>query len=301
MIYTVFSTTDTPYMNWQSDLLEYSWKEAGQPGELIRLVGTYNPESLPTHTHARVFRTWPWDVHPITGDHYPVYNKPASFSQWLSQEQPEGTVLLIDPDCVFRSPIIQEVKEGYPVAQEWVNFHQNIKLFPPEMNATFEVLKRFCRKNLNLVKGVMIPTLIHTKDLKRIIGRWLELTALIRQGARRSNGKPLWESDMFGYVIAAAEFGLIHEPGNLGICTNWLPEDAPNSPMIHYCQSIKSTNDEIMWDKKKYRPWENGLVPNQAKYDYGRDFLKILNRFIDTQAKKTDQFKKDTVSNFLRS
>ena len=38
MIYTVFSTTDSPYMQWQSELLEYSWKKVGQPGELIRLV-----------------------------------------------------------------------------------------------------------------------------------------------------------------------------------------------------------------------------------------------------------------------
>lgn len=283
MIYTVFSTTDTPYMNWQSELLEYSWKEAGQPGELIRLVATNNQENLPQHEHARIVRTWPWDVHPLTGDHYPVYNKPASLSQWLSQEQPEGTILLIDPDCVFRSPITREVEEGCPVSQAWIDYHPNIKLYKPDMDATFDVVKQYCRKNLDLVQGVMIPTLIHAKDLKQMIGRWLELTALIRQGARRSNAKPLWESDMFGYIITAAEYGLVHEPANLGICTNWSPQDVPNAPMIHYCQAIKSKNEEIMWYKKEYRPWLPVSDPQDAQFDYGRDLLTMLKRFIEVK------------------
>ena len=104
MIYTVFSTTDNPYMNWQSQLLEYSWKEVQQPGELIRLVASGDRTQLPESSIAKVVHTWPWDLHPVTGDRYLIYNKPASLSQWLAKEKPEGTVLFIDPGRL-RPPI----------------------------------------------------------------------------------------------------------------------------------------------------------------------------------------------------
>jgi len=135
---------------------------------------------------------------------------------------------------------------------------------------------------------VMIPTLIHTNDLKRLVPRWLEITGQIRQGVRNRKGMPLWESDMFGYVIAAAECGLVHEQASLGICTNWSPMDVPNAPIIHYCQPIRSTTEEIVWDKKTYRPWEKVLHPDRAKEDYGRDLFHILNRYIEKKDTKTD-------------
>ena len=46
MFYTVFSTNVSPYMQWQSDLLEYSWKRVEQEGVLIRLVATDDPQNL---------------------------------------------------------------------------------------------------------------------------------------------------------------------------------------------------------------------------------------------------------------
>ena len=197
MIYTVFSTTDSPYMNWQSELLEYSWREVKQPGKLIRLVASSDRHHLPQSFFTTVVHTWPWNTHPLTGDCYPIYNKPASLSQWLTTEKPEGTILFVDPDCVFRAPISREVAEDYPVSQKWIGFWPDWTYNPPDQGPQFELIKRFCKKNQDLVQGVMIPTLIHTNDLKRILPRWLELTAQIRQGARNREGEPLWESDMF--------------------------------------------------------------------------------------------------------
>ncbi|MCZ6799604.1 MAG: hypothetical protein O7F12_03870 [Nitrospirae bacterium] len=280
MIYTVFSTTDSPYMNWQSDLLEYSWKETGQPGQLIRLVASSERDSLPVHRHAEVVATWPWEIHPLTGDHYVIYNKPASLSQWFARENLEGTILFIDPDCVFRAPITREVSVGHPVGQTWIGFRQEGCYYPPSHGPAFELIARFSKKNRDLVQGVMIPTLIHSTDLKMILPRWLELTALIRRDVRNSGGQPLWESDMFGYVIAAAEYGLVHEEASLGICTNWLPADVPNAPIIHYCQTIQNHEHETIWSKRTYRPWDSVPDPSLAQMDYGQDLLEMINRFV---------------------
>ena len=59
MIYTVFSTSHSPYMQWQSELLEYSWKQVGQQGELVRLVATDGQQPLPTHRYAKTIATQP--------------------------------------------------------------------------------------------------------------------------------------------------------------------------------------------------------------------------------------------------
>ncbi|MDR4492891.1 MAG: hypothetical protein AB7I44_19725 [Hyphomicrobiaceae bacterium] len=289
MIYTVFSTTDNPYMNWQSRLLEFSWAEVNQPGELIRLVATSERNHLPASQQAKVIPTWPWDTHPITGDRYLIYNKPASLSQWLTTHKPEGTVLFIDPDCVFRSPIVTEVTPGYSLSQKWIDFRSDRTYYSTDDGSPVNLIQRFCKHNPELIQGVMIPTLIHTDDLRRLVTRWLEVTGQIRQGIRNREGQPLWESDMFGFVIAAAECGLLQKPADLGICTNWLPADVPNAPIIHYCQSILSKTDEPLWDKKSYKPWERVVDPQQAKCDYGRDLLALLNRFIENREYKALQ------------
>jgi len=104
VIYTVFSTSDSPSMQWQSELLEYSWKHVGQPGELIRLVGT-DTGALPGHRHARTIGAPSWQVHPLTQDDYAPYNKPASLLQWLRNERPDGTVLLLDPSALHPRPV----------------------------------------------------------------------------------------------------------------------------------------------------------------------------------------------------
>ena len=289
MFYTVFSTTDNPYMNWQSELLEYSWKEVGQPGELIRLVATADREHLPSSQYAKVVPTWPWDIHPLTGDQYLIYNKPASLSQWLATDKPEGTVLFIDPDCVFRAPVHRKVLEGHPVSQNWIEWRPELTYYPPDQGPPFDLIKQFCKKNLDLVRGVMIPTLIHTNDLKRLVPRWLEVTGQIRQGVRNREGRPLWESDMFGYIIAAAEYGLVHEQANLGICTNWSPMDVPDAPIIHYCQSIQSNEGEALWNKRSYQPWEKIEDPQRAQHDFGRDLFNMLNRLVETKTQNSHE------------
>ena len=270
-------------MQWQSDLLEYSWKRVDQPGELIRLVAT-DSDTLPTHRYARAVRTPSARVHPLTGDDYPPYNKPASVLEWLRTDQPSGTVLLLDPDCVFRAPIDREVSEGHPVAQRWVG------LSYAEGDDGFGLGPRFAflrhhgvRPRIRAQLG-MIPKLIHTKDLERIAARWLELTALVRQEVTDRHGRPMWESDMFAYAIVAGEAGLEHELASLGVCTNWSPTEAAHAPIIHYCQPIDAKDGESIWSKHHYRPWERVADPQRARHDYGRDLLTLLNRCVTSRA-----------------
>ncbi len=281
MIYTVFSTTDTPYQQWQSELLAYSWKRVGQPGELVRLVATHDPDAVKPLRHGRTVATQPWQVHPLSGDYFPPYNKPASLLEWLYTERPKGTILLIDPDCVFRAPVRQEVAEGRPAGQEWVDLAISATDACFGLGPRFDFLAEYSTRSARRVPRVMIPTLVHSRDLMRIVARWLELTSLVRERVTDHRGSPPWESDRLGYAIAAAEYGLEHEVGAYGICTDWSPESAANAPIIHYCRPIVSQQDEILFAKGKYQPWQRVPSPSLAKHEYGRDLLALVNTFVD--------------------
>jgi hypothetical protein len=283
MFYTVFSTNTSPRMQWQSELLEYSWKRAGQEGALVRLVATDKPDRLPGQKYAQCVATRLWDVHPETGDNYPIYNKPASLLEWLFRDRPEGTVLLIDPDCVFRKPVTRHVAPGFPVAQDWIN----LRLRKPSGSHPFGLPPGFsffldsCARVDLTTAPVMIPTLIHTDDLRRICARWLELTGIVRQYARNNKGQPIWEADMYAYVAACAEYGLHHDPMPLGVCTNWRPRDAPDAPIIHYCQVVLDKDGRELFGKFSYRPWTRIDTTSEPEFEYGRDLVSIINAHAD--------------------
>jgi hypothetical protein len=279
MFYTVFSTTDSPYMQWQSELLEYSWKKVGQQGSLVRLVATDDLDNLPQHRYAETLATIPRTINPETGDEYVIYNKPASLLEWLYVEQPHGTVLLVDPDCVFRAPVKRNVAPGFPESQYWIDGETDKpgKNSPFGLGARFEFLSKHCVETGTQAQPMMIPTLIHSSDLRLICGRWLELCGYIRQGVQEPGDYGFWESDMFAYIVAAAEYGLEHKLTNLGIATNWPTEKVPAAPIIHYCQPIKDRNGETIWFKGDYRPWEKVDTSRIPAQDYGRDLVALIN------------------------
>lgn len=285
MFYTVFSTNDTPYMQWQSELLEYSWKRAGQEGALVRLVATDHPDRLPAHEHAQCIPTRCWDHDPETGEFYPIYNKPSSLLEWLYHYRPEGTVLFIDPDCVFRDPIKRRVAPGSPASQAWVRFprEQAGAESPFGLGRDYAFLNEHCVRTDLATEPVMIPTLIHTSDLRRICARWLELCRIIRRNYRNADGEPRWESDMFAYLVACAEYEIQHEPVSLGVCTNWEPEEAADAPIIHYCQPILSKDGQEIFHKQSYKPWTWVDMDAEPRHDYGRDLVAIVNEHADAR------------------
>ncbi len=283
MFYTVFSTDVNPAMQWQSELLEYSWKRVGQEGTLIRLVATDEPGNLPEQQFAHCVPTRPWTIHPETGDTYPIYNKPASLLEWVYRDRPEGTVLLLDPDCVFTKPVSRRVAPGAPVSQRWVDlkFDAPSGERPFGLAPGFSFLADHCVRVDLAADPVMIPTLIHTSDLRKLCARWLELCSVVRQHYRDGNGRPIWESDMFAYIVACAEYGLRHEPTALGICTNWRSEDVPDPAIVHYCQPVKARDGTEIFYKRNYSPWRRIDTSIKPSETYGSALITLVNARID--------------------
>ena len=257
MIYTVICTDVSEYINWQCELLEYTWKRAEQPGELVRLVTCPAETELPQHDHARVVHiAEPSDR---TGGYLP-FERLFALQDWLESERPEGSVLVIDPDCVFRRAIVDEVGPGAPLAQHW----RDLRPRPPAQAATW-------------------PAMIHSSDLEELMPRWINATRAVRTATGR------WESDMFGLVTASAAMGLRFslEDAFAGF-VNWPDAFVGDAPIVHYCQKVVAKDGAIIWFKREYRPWEEVSGGEKARHSYCRDLLELLNEFATYQRQHGD-------------
>lgn len=269
-LYSVVCTDTNPYGDWQTRLLEHSWREVEMPGELLRLVAAPGDTPVPVHSVARVVQTEATNTHPRMPTPYAGMNRLLSLQEWLERERPVGTVLILDCDFVFRASVDIRAKPGVPIGQEWFRFGTS-----PRITEIWSELTDVPRDS---VQPITWPLFIHTSDLRRIMPRWIDLTIQLREldGA--------WESDMFACVIVLAEFGLICEFETLGAWMDWPEEFVAGAPIIHYCQRVRDNEGETLWYKQEYRPWEPlGVDPQSASLSYTRDLLEIVDQFIKTK------------------
>jgi hypothetical protein len=261
--FSVVCTDTDASVNWQCQVLIHTWRAVGQPGEFVRLVAAPDGGPVPDHVHARVVVTGAPNAHPDTGDRYPPYNRLFSLAEWLRTERPVGTVLLLDPDMVFRAPVRRWAEPGTAVMQPWLDFSS--------ASAPAASLIAAATVGAAALPAITWPALIHTSDLARILPRWIELTSAVRRGV------DAWESDMYGFVGAMAEDGLGFVADPLTAWMNWPEEAVAGAPIIHYCQTVEDHDGEPLWSKRDYRPWEPIEVdPSRARLDYCRDLLAIL-------------------------
>lgn len=265
-LYSVICTDANPRLAWQCELLEHSFHAVGQPGVLVRLVAAQESDRLPRHDRMRVVRTPAANTHPRTGDAYVPYNRLFSFQTWLQEDEPEGTVLVLDPDMVFRSALDLRVAPGRPVAQRWVDF------------GTGQWLARHLGVDARSLQPLTWPLAIHTADLARLVPRWIERTAEVRRVLER------WESDMFGLVLAAADLGLVFSLETTCAWMPWPEAEVSGAPIIHYCQPVRGRDGGTVWTKRDYRPWDDAFDPADAELPYCRDLLAIIRGFARERA-----------------
>ena len=164
---------------------------------------------MDTHTHPN------WAVHPVTGDRYSAYNKPASIIHWLEHAKPTAEyVIILDADMVIRRPMTAELVEaerGRPVSAHY-GYLKGV--FPENYMKVKERVK-----NVEKAQQVGGFSVMHLEDLKQVAPLWLKWTEEVRNDPEswgntgdifNSNGKagPPWISEMYGYVFACAEVGL---------------------------------------------------------------------------------------------
>ena len=287
-MHTVFSIGNNHYQRWQARLLAYSHRRVRQPGKLTCLVsGLHNPEPVIDAD----FFTPNYFPHPVTGDRYAAYNKPASLMAWLREAPPdEETILLVDPDCVFLDAFQGRAGRGRPVAQPifYMNLRERpVSVRPPAGREPFfevdwepveALLSKYCERP-ERVQGVGIPTLIHRDDLAVLAPLWLAKTERIRNDFDLRDGIG-WIAEMWAYCMAAADLGLDHEERDLAC---FATEERDDLPLVHYCFDLRDGDGGWTWGKRSYQPWTRVPDPPADVPRSGRALIGILNTFVEEQ------------------
>ena len=246
-----------------------------------------------THVHPN------WAVHPVTGDRYAPYNKPASIVHWLEHGQVTAEyVIILDADMVIRKPMTVDlvgVAPGRPVSAHYgylvgifEDHHMGVKsrvkfASPPQQVGGFSVM--------------------HIDDLRRVAPRWLYWTEEVRKDPDswgntgdifNNNGKsgPPWIAEMYGYVFACAEAGLVFTVSeDFMLYPGYEPPSPEPWPLVmHY--GVTYSQGWYAFDKHWYMmtdmtscpgqmfqrpptPEELGLVPGTKEYRHSDVALSV--------------------------
>ena len=211
----VTSTDGSAYLAWQTELLAFSHARAGQPGELAVLDDTVA----------------------VADDHYPPYNKPHALLRWArSRPASDAAVLILDPDMVFVRRWAPTIEPGRIIA------HDSRYAVTGE---TARVLAGHVDRP-DALAPVMVPLLVHSRDLAALAHLWLEATIALRRDAASRTALG-WVTEMWGCAIAVHRLGLEVTLGSLAVHPPH--EDGLRVPFVHYAYEVDS------FDKRRYAPW----------------------------------------------
>jgi peptidyl serine alpha-galactosyltransferase len=185
----LFLTDCSPYSDWQSIAMVYSYMYSGHNGPITRVMCcseddrlTYNPELLGlVETH--IAPSYASD--PVTGDYYVPYNKPGAVIDYLEHVTPEEEWLLVlDSDMLIRKP--WRVQD-FNISLGWASGYSYRYLKGVQNELADRHIPEIPRRNdtfagpvgrrSDMVGGFFF---IHRSDLKRVSKLWLEYTADVR-------------------------------------------------------------------------------------------------------------------------
>ncbi|MGD2147425.1 MAG: hypothetical protein PVH41_12085 [Anaerolineae bacterium] len=309
-LYIVYSMSNSPYQRWQADLLDFSVREVGQPGVIVRLCSleTAFPDLVarpssrgytfvtPSYAEvgegpARRFIRWVKRLlkRPAPGRyHFFCLNKPHAVKAFLESHpsiDSDAVLLWLDPDMVFNrpwEPPALMVRPGHVVGQRWWGYDA-----------------AWCRANGGSAaeslcpasdEAIMFPFCISAGDMRKITDAYCRFS---REIYRRTRD---WLSEMYAHAMAMRAAGLeCHPIAALGPCNNWADEvtNDASAPISHYTQPMVDVDGRELWDKRKYtphalsKPWRRPPPPEEAATLTDRRTLEMLHRFIDWQQEES--------------
>jgi hypothetical protein len=270
--YIIYSISNSPYQEWQADLLDYSFMNVQQPGELIRLcsIDSKNPKRKIPLSKAGLTLGTP-NFSRLTPDiDWPVMNKPGSLKFLFSKNlfNDEDTLMFLDPDMIFIKPWEPEVESGRAFGQMW-------KGYSTQYCQKTSIQPDLCPAGAH--QSLMYPFAIKAGDMKDIVH---DIERFSRAGYLKCND---WMADMSAFVTAMVNNGIGMETReNIGLCNNWDNTDDQSAPIVHYCRPIKNRDGDIIWGKWRYQPWKTPPHFSQTTNHVDRQVLKILRQYIES-------------------
>ncbi len=268
--FVIYSMSNSPFQEWQADLLDYSFQRAKQPGTLVRICSIdakFPRRKIPkskvgltisTPNFSRI--TWKID--------WPVMNKPGSLKYIFKEDivRDEDTLIFLDPDMIFVKAWDPEVKMGCAIGQKWKGYGQsycqNTSIHPD-----------LCPVNED--DCLMFPFAIKAADMKKIVK---DIELFSREGYLKHND---WMADMSAFVTAMVKNKIgVETIENIGLCNNWDNNSDRSAPIMHYCKPIRDQSGKVIWGKWRYQPWRIPPDFSQATNRVDEEVLKMLKEYI---------------------
>jgi len=305
-LYIVYSMSNSPYQQWQADLLDFSIVDVKQPGVVVRLCShdadhpkfqvkpSESGYTFVTPSFAELGNSWfhelvRWTKRRLKKNasgryHFFCLNKPYAMRAFLDDHpdlDPEARLVWLDPDMVFNrpwNPPSEIVRRGHAGGQLWWGYDRSWCLRSVGGGSEISAPTND--------SALMFPFCITVSDMRRITDRFCRYSKEIYRRTRD------WKSEMYGLVTSMATCGLsCHTVAALGTCNDWLrglPDD-PSAPISHYAQPMTDGRGREIWDKRTYtphtlsRPWDRPPAYELASTLTDHRTLQMLHRFIDQQ------------------
>ncbi|CAK0783213.1 hypothetical protein CVIRNUC_006412 [Coccomyxa viridis] len=279
-IHTVVSTqcTDAIYFEWQVFGLAYSFRRAGQPGRLTRLLSC-SEEKLREYRWLGIMPTFvvpDIEYDEEQDDHYTAYNKPFSIATWLKVEKPrEDYIMVIDADSILRKPFLPEelhLKLGQAHTPYHFEIMAGVNNQLAEKHVPYVVPRRDWLAGPEGRKADRVgpPYIMHREDLETVAPLWYHFTREVRNdpeawkltgdGSGGSAGSRSWISEMYGYSFAAATADVWHQ--QVDYTANLVPGYGPIGPpkVLHYGNDL-GVNNITYYEFDKVKLKERGFNP----------------------------------------
>ena len=266
---TIYSISNSPYQEWQADLLDYSFAKSGQPGSLVRLVSEdldHVGREISLSSVGDTFSSPAYEG--ATGSFkYKPMNKPGALGYFLNETEvgqkldDTDVVILVDPDMIFTKEWTPDFDEGTVFGQKWKGYSRGYCKKTSKED-------RFCPRTDN--DALMYPFAIYVKDLRKIVKDYYEYSKYYTQTRD-------WMQEMTALVLAMNKNGLkIETEENIGICNNWDNNNDEDAPLVHYCQTVKDKDGRELWGKHRHNMGDKVPDPSVAQNRVDRVVLETI-------------------------
>ena len=261
--YIVYSTSNIPYQDWQSELLEFSIKRGSDKNkcQIIRLVSNdssqYNKTFQLGQDVTFVFTEFT-DRLPDNTFYAPL-NKPNTFiklSEWWLQQshlRNDSKFVLLDPDMIWYKPMDYKL---FPKIQTIIGhpFYDNYTMFPLIINAI---------------------------DMNK-------MSYLYKKYSISLYKKHGYHCEMYAFNRALKENNITEIVHNKFGSTAGFESSYNDCYFFHYCQKFK-VDDNKIWFKQDYtpntlrRPYKRPCNWRDIKDESCKCVLRLLHELIDYQ------------------
>ncbi|KAH7533624.1 hypothetical protein FEM48_Zijuj04G0151400 [Ziziphus jujuba var. spinosa] len=198
-IHTIFVADCSPFLDWQTLGLAYSFNQSGQPGYITRILSC-TEEDLNSYIGLDLVSTYPTS-RGTSHWHSSAIRKPAAILDWLQNGNVDADfIVILDPDMILRGPITPgmfKAELGRPVStpSQYAGNH-----------SSYINVDGACERMGSVI-------IIHKKDLERIAPEWLHKTEEILDNVHYNSLSNPTTTDQYDFGSLINYVGKLPEAG----------------------------------------------------------------------------------------